>query len=851
MRTGRARSQGGFALVAAIIILSLLVILGLMAMMIGESEMRVVSNLDMDKKLQYIAVQAVDRILTHLHYNPEGPFKTLGVDLYGDSTTILPRMVLRGVGPLVIDEGNASFPVRVDDRYYIDASINYQDWEQQGSYIARPIDQRFTIYVRVKHRDSNYSKLFSVEIEPTTPWDFAYFSQNSEPLADSPGYNREVIFRHRGRAASASFTDAYGYCQSTPNFFYNRVIGDVISGDVYLGDMDAGFFMRGSPVFGGKIWWRTLYPNYDPSRSQSAGCSGSCNKHPVLIGGIRSNAPEIRAFERDPRDSFWFATEGSFGVLGIKEAANYRFSNTIFNGHHYVTRILFMHNLDTNGNGTCEDGPCGAVGSAITPSLNNGQVDDAGDAGAMLVWRVRWDHPNAISDVHQPVYASGNFAATPWYRAALMGDNLDERMMGILDADPHNCVYNSSTRSCGTLQCLVPSGARLWWTSLGTYGSVSVRPAMVPDFGKSCADLGGEGSYPYNNNVGTGIIYVEGDVIVSGLVDGRVSIFATGDIILDHEIEYEKHPLRYPNDLEDVDMLGLFARGDVLLPEHIATEYPANPTYTYPDDWSDPFLGDGNFAPQGWFDSSQGKYAVGALLDDDGSEDIHALIHTAGNECSYSSGGGVDCAEWQSATLRDRKQQARQDMRVGFYALPRTTGWGGVTFGNPNGRPFMRLVGNSYYAFHNMANQSGPLRVVGTVIQNYPGRVGYDYHTGGSNPTWNDKPTYINSTCDDATSALVYTCQLDSDAQRYYWAEDHDNSKPCNVVGHESFEVTYDPRLRLTHPPMPFDIAYSFTHGQNQVPKGAWWFGYGMAAYEVLGWEYLPSNMNMADNMGY
>ncbi|HDH97127.1 MAG TPA: hypothetical protein ENF73_05310, partial [Proteobacteria bacterium] len=838
MRTGRGGSQSGFALIAAIIILSLLVILGMMAMMIGESEMRVVSNLDMDKKLTYIAVQTVDRILSHLHYNPEGPIKLLGVNLYDDNTTILPRLVLDGVGPLVVAEGDGvTFPVKVDDRYVVEASINYKDWEKRGDYVARPVSQPFTIYVRARHRDSHYTKAFAVEVKPITPWDFVYFTQNSEPISGSPGYNNEPIFRHRGKAATVSFVDSYGYCQSTPSFFYNRVIGDIIAGDIYLGGLNAGFFVKGSPVFGGQIWWRTLYPYYDPARNQSDGCSGTCDKHPVLMGGVKPSAPEIRAFERNPQDSFWFATQGSFGVRGIREAANYRFSNAVIDNKHYAIKILFLHNLDTNGNGICEDGRCAAVGSAITPSLNNGQVDDAGDAGAMIVWRVRWEHPNAISDTHQPIYTSGNFLTTRWYRAALMGDNLDRRMIAILGADDNNCVYNSNVRSCGNLQCLVPSSAQLSWSDLGgIYGNVVVRPAMVPDFGHTCSGVGGNGSYPYNSSVGTGIIFVEGDVIVSGVLDGRVSIFATGDIILDHEIEYEKHPLRYPNDLEDLDMLGLFARGDVLIPEHIAVEYPTHPTYTYPDDWSDPLLGDGNFAPQGWFDSgdSNDVSVVGPLMDDDGSEDLHAVIHAAGYECAYLTDGSTDCAEWNSASLRGRKQQARQDMRVGFYALPKTTGRGGLAIGNPLGRPFLRLIGDNYYEFHNMANQSGPLRLVGAIIQNYPGRVGYDYHTGGANPTWNGKPTYVNSSCTDATSSITYTCQYDETTQRYYWAKDNDASEPCNVIGHESFEATYDPRLRLTHPPMPFDAAYGFSHGSNQVPKGAWWFGYGMAAYEVL-----------------
>ena len=875
----RFRKEGGFAMLAAIIILSLLIVLGLMAFMVSESEIRVVTNIDMAKKLYFIAEQAVDRILMHLHYNPEGPIKLLGIDMYsnpgnGDRVVILPRQIFRGVGPLAIDRASeASAPIKVDDNYTIEAAVNYRDWfrDTGNGEVARPIDQPFKILVKVKHKGSQFTKAYVVDVKPKTPYNFAYYNQNSGLIPDStwPSYNSNPVFRQRGRAASVTFTDTYGYCQSMPSFFDNRVIGDLITGDVYLGGYDSRFLVRGGPAFAGSIWWRTLYPYYDPSLSQSSGCQG-CDKHPYIAGGIRSYSPEIGMFEDNAQDSFWFSSIGTgtdnlFGVQGIKEAANYRFTNDYISGAgHYVPRILFMHNVNVDGDNECEERvnplTCAnveaRVGSAITPRLNNGRVEDPDDRGVMIVWRVRWDHPTAINADHTPTYAAADFASSNWYRAALSGDNLGHRMQVMLDADgtANPCVFDGSSRSCGTLGCTIPDARRLTVKYSGT--DLYVRPAMVPDFGKTCTELGGQGSFPYNGDRATGIIFVDGDVLVSGVLDGRVSIYATGDIILDHEIEYEKDPLKYANDPVDADMLGLFARGDIIIPEHAGSEYPGLPTNTFPDDWSDPLLGDGNFAPQGWFDSNDpytGSYVAGPLLDDDGSEDLHAIIQAAGYECKYDS-GVPDCREWTDQTLIDRKLQARKDMRVGFYAMPKTVGiksgstWA-AGFGDPQGRPFLRLAGTNY-RFHNMANQSGPLRIVGAIMQEYPGRVGYDYDVGTS-MIWNGKQAVVDSTCTNGTSSLVYTCTQDaSDLNRYYWAEDFSspNYKPCNTVGHESFELTWDPRLRLIHPPMPYDIAYSTAPSANHIPNGAWWFGYGMAAYEILSWKEIPSDTNFADN---
>ena len=59
-----------------------------------------------------------------------------------------------------------------------------------------------------------------------------------------------------------------------------------------------------------------------------------------------------------------------------------------------------------------------------------------------------------------------------------------------------------------------------------------------------------------------GVIYVDGDVAVSGVVRGRVTVAATGNIIIADDVTYATDPA--VGNCEDI--LGLFAGGDVVIP---------------------------------------------------------------------------------------------------------------------------------------------------------------------------------------------------------------------------------------------------------------------------------------------
>ena len=59
-----------------------------------------------------------------------------------------------------------------------------------------------------------------------------------------------------------------------------------------------------------------------------------------------------------------------------------------------------------------------------------------------------------------------------------------------------------------------------------------------------------------------GVIYVDGDVAVSGVVRGRVTVAATGNIVIADDVTYATDPA--VGNCEDI--LGLFAGGDVVIP---------------------------------------------------------------------------------------------------------------------------------------------------------------------------------------------------------------------------------------------------------------------------------------------
>lgn len=83
----------------------------------------------------------------------------------------------------------------------------------------------------------------------------------------------------------------------------------------------------------------------------------------------------------------------------------------------------------------------------------------------------------------------------------------------------------------------------------------------------------------------TGVLYVNDDVHVDGILNGQLSIYSTDDILLEDDIVYADNPLTNPS---SDDILGLIADDDVLIEDN-----PAN--------WSDITIQATIIAPNGSF----------------------------------------------------------------------------------------------------------------------------------------------------------------------------------------------------------------------------------------------------------
>lgn len=89
-------------------------------------------------------------------------------------------------------------------------------------------------------------------------------------------------------------------------------------------------------------------------------------------------------------------------------------------------------------------------------------------------------------------------------------------------------------------------------------------------------------SHTYNPNF-KGVIYVSGDVAVSGVVRGRVTLSATGDIYIADDLTYAIQPGGNTGSCDDADMLGIFSGHDVIVADNaLNTPQQVNaPSSTY------------------------------------------------------------------------------------------------------------------------------------------------------------------------------------------------------------------------------------------------------------------------------
>jgi len=257
----------------------------------------------------------------------------------------------------------------------------------------------------------------------------------------------------------------------------------------------------------------------------------------------------------------------------------------------------------------------GIVPSAVTPvSVRNCGVWRATGAGTG-----RWV---------TPVDSGSNAAAK---RAYLTGPG----HRCLLGGDPtfNDSTFNPESYNTGLKQGWIPR------TGFALPASVTTQLNALPQPLKRSIDPAY--LYPlsrsYNPNF-KGVIHVTGDVAISGTVRGRVTIAASGDIYLADDLKYAIQP-GGTSDCVGVDMVGLFAGGDVVISDNtLNTPQRVDPT------------GAPN-AYTSFDDTNSGIFLQGVVLAldqffvqnyDDGPTDTNDCESTNwGRGCLYLSGGVI------------------------------------------------------------------------------------------------------------------------------------------------------------------------------------------------------------------
>ena len=767
-----AKRQEGYALVAALLILLLMTAYGLWAMLTSTSESKLSGNMTEEQLMFFFAQQGTERILSHLHYLDQGLFSRvmgLGYIFQDTSSSVLDAIEVLDTKQTLHFTGSSTWGE--NPLFRITANIDPRDYSHGNE---RNVSPPLAIRSVVENSYTGFTRTFEAIVQPKSIWDFAYFSQNHNPVV----------------------RENYGSCNTNPNSWYNchtvfhgarsytfesttEMRGpDTVIGDIYLSNSavspdNSRLYMRGAPHFNGEVRWRNVEGmdlgsygggSFSNSDNQTNGGTG-ISTQPTSRKGMVPHSGVVEMFDMD------FLT--SFNPPYYRKNADLRLTNA---GTGYIWKIIFRNDIAPNyaADGCREEG---RVASAITPDINNGQVDctHANAQGTFLLYRVPYS--TAAERV-----------------CALYGDTMYKRHVELTGAGSR--TYEACQAS-GTAELWNPS---VGWNSrlkgAGCYGvrnNISGSPTMgpydpndvpgtyyffyVPSQGKSMSAtcLGGSGG-TYN-----GIINVEGDVLVEGIVDGKVTIVANGDIIISHEIEYEESPSSNVDStshssVDDIDMLGLFATGNIRIPNSRPKALTHSWRGVYDDDWSDAEYGDKAFVPTA-------KYDTVPLTDDNGTEDIHAVMISYGYGACSGTAGGLSCPTAPIAS----------DIRnffVGLYATPRTD------TGLPNGDPCCFEGGS--WTWNDMGNDSGTLRIVGAVIQDYPGRVGYDFDNGGSH--------WANSSCTDGGAG-----------------------GGCNFIGHR-LELIYDKHLNFTAPAMP---------GARSTSR---YIPYGRASYDIVSWRELNAS---------
>jgi len=800
MDTKRFHGQTGYVLVAAMLIMLLITSLGVLAMVTSTSEQVITTNIGEKEMMFFFAEQAVDRIINHLHYLKGGLFATsaggngLAYDPTQGSNDLPPRQIMNDIRAIYLYGEGASASLSRHPLAEIDA---YLDPENFAGTYDRGLSRSVAISALVKQREaarrSPVQKAFRIYARPRAVWDFAYFSLNHNP-------------KDRLTAASASGEN----CIETndPNNWYACqsvfLDGDTVMGDTYISnvayttsfnfrvpkpddepypDSDrARLFVRGRPLFSGEVRWRSPLPFGDDNQTKGG---SAYNGSPEIGVVMKANSKPIMP---PPMDQL---IQGSQSYKSVADIILANPGTGDPAASTYAWRIIFRNDLDTTSDGVYA---ASRVASAITESINRGASPTLGDVnfptnedcGVMLVYRIPFHNANSLIDEENK-------------RAAFYGDTMakrhaamSSRTIGVILAEKSNAIDRDYISGGG--ECFEERDNLLSSSTYGPYdpndiqGSYDFMP--VPSRGLTKPSFCTGSGYTYN-----GVIFVEGDVIVSGILDGQVTIVATGNIWLDHEVEYENHPtdilMTDYADPREPDMLGLFATGNVIIPN----SYPEDDrigfidpdvlrNHPWRDDWSDPH----NPNMELTYPTAGGQDTI-IVGDDTGDEDIHAVILSYAHQPCSSSGGTYTCTAPQATDIRL--------FRTGLYATPRTLY---LTF-RTDARPGDQAYDGASFDLEG-GNDSGQLTIIGAVIQNIPGRLAYDYISSTH--------SVLNSSCTGGSG------------------------NACHRIGFSKVSYLHDPRLKYMMPPYPRQAS-----SNNVTP-------YGHAVWDIISWEEIDSSTDIS-----
>ncbi len=129
-----------------------------------------------------------------------------------------------------------------------------------------------------------------------------------------------------------------------------------------------------------------------------------------------------------------------------------------------------------------------------------------------------------------------------------------------LGGDPHLFASTGGVNTPDSLLTTTPGGdADLGWWRKRRSGALSAVASARPADAAYLIPLGANPEFK-------GVVFVQGDVAISGRLRGRVTVFATGNIILADDILYQNSPGTRCE--TDGDMLGLVATKDAVIEDN-------------------------------------------------------------------------------------------------------------------------------------------------------------------------------------------------------------------------------------------------------------------------------------------